>query len=188
MSELVTIRHATLADAKRILEIYTPYILNTAITFEYKVPALEEFTVRMQNTLARYPYLVALINEQIVGYAYASSFKSRAAYDWSVETSIYVDKQYKGIGIGTKLYLALESLLKKQNICNLCACIAYPNPESISFHESFGYTTCAHFHKSGYKQNTWYDMIWMEKTLCEHTEHPPEFIPFPKLTDISIKQ
>lgn len=186
MSETITIRLATLADAPRILEIYTPYILNTAITFEYNVPSLEEFTTRMQNTLARYPYLVALMDGQVIGYAYASPFKSRAAYDWSVETSIYVDNQYKGKSIGTRLYLALESLLKKQNICNLCACIAYPNPESISFHEAFGYITCAHFHKSGYKQGVWYDMIWMEKTLCEHAEQPPEFIPFPELTDISI--
>ena len=183
MSENITIRSATISDAERILEIYTPYILHTAITFEYSVPSLVEFTARMQNILGRYPYLVALMDGQIIGYAYASPFKSRAAYDWSVETSIYIDQFHKGNGIGSKLYLALESLLKRQNICNLCACIAYPNPESIAFHKVFGYETCAHFHKSGYKQGIWYDMIWMEKTLCEHSNEPAEFIPISELTD-----
>lgn len=184
MSETITIRTAKLSDAGQLLKIYAPYVLDTAVTFEYHVPSLEEFTQRMQNTLTQYPYLVALINGQIIGYSYADSFKSRAAYHWSVETSIYVDMHCRGKGVGTKLYLALESLLKKQNICNLCACIAFPNPDSIAFHEVFGYKLCAHFHKSGYKNGIWHDMVWMEKTLCEHTEHPPDFIPFPQLPDV----
>lgn len=178
---MLTIRYATTKDAKDLLEIYAPYVTNTAITFEYIIPSLEEFTDRMDGILKKYPYLVAILDGEICGYAYASPFKVRAAYAWSVETSIYVKEGCHGKGIGKALYEALEKDLRRQNVCNLCACIAYPNPESIAFHTYFGYETVAHFHKSGYKSGRWYDMIWMEKTLCEHEEPPKPFIPFPEL-------
>ena len=75
----------------------------------------------------------------------------------------------------------LEEYLTAQHVCNVCACITYPNPPSIAFHEKHGYKTVAHFHASGYKQDAWHDMIWMEKTLCPHTIPPRPFIPFPEL-------
>jgi GNAT superfamily N-acetyltransferase len=115
------------------------------------------------------------------GYAYASAFKSRAAYDWSVETSIYVSRDLRSSGVGSLLYEKLEEYLTAQHVCNVCACITYPNPPSIAFHEKHGYKTVAHFHASGYKQDAWHDMIWMEKTLCPHTIPPRPFIPFPEL-------
>lgn len=174
----IFIRPATPADSRRLLEIYAPYVLHTAITFEYEVPSVAEFQNRITHTLEHYPYLVAVIGDTIVGYAYASAFKSRAAYDWSVETSIYIDEAFHQKGIGTALYARLEDLLKKQNVCNVCACIAYPNPGSVSFHEALGYTTVAHFHSSGYKFDTWYDMIWMEKQIHEHSVPPQPFIPY----------
>lgn len=183
MDNTLHIRIATLADAPKLLEIYTPYVEQTAITFEYSVPTLEEFTTRIQNTLQKYPYLVAEEDGELLGYTYASAFKTRAAYAWSVETSIYIKQGAHRHGIGEALYTALEELLTGQHVCNLCACIAYPNPESIAFHEHFGYRTIAHFHKSGYKNNAWYDMIWMEKELCPHAIPPLPFIPFPQLTD-----
>lgn len=179
------IRIATLKDAPELLEIYAPYVEHTAITFEYSVPTLEDFTTRVGNTLQKYPYLVAEENGSILGYAYASAFKTRAAYAWSVETSIYVKRGSHRCGIGQALYLSLEDILARQHVCNLCACIAYPNPKSIAFHERFGYRTIAHFHKSGFKKDTWYDMIWMEKELCPHTIPPLPFIPFPQLTEES---
>lgn len=168
-------------DAKRLLEIYTPYIINTAITFEYTVPSVAEFEQRIINTLSKYPYLVAKINDKIVGYAYTSAFKNRAAYDWAVETSIYVDQQYRRFGIGKVLYDKLEDISKKQNILNMNACIAVPDEGSVSFHEKRGYVKVAHFHQCGYKFNQWYDMIWMEKMLDKHVINPPDFIPFSKL-------
>ena len=79
------------------------------------------------------------------------------------------------------LYEKLEEYLTAQHVCNVCACITYPNPPSIAFHEKHGYKTVAHFHASGYKQDAWHDMIWMEKTLCPHTIPPRPFIPFPEL-------
>lgn len=177
MESRITIRPVTIADADRLLEIYAPYVQKTAITFEYEVPTLQEFQNRITNITLRYPYLAALKDGEIKGYAYASAFKGRAAYDWSVETSIYIDVNYHGQGIGSYLYERLEDILKKQNICNLCACIAYPNPESIIFHEHMGYREVAHFHKSGYKFNTWYDMIWMEKFINDHIPDQKPFIP-----------
>lgn len=179
------IRLATLKDAPALQKIYAPYVEQTPITFEYEVPTEEEFANRMANILPNYPYLLAEEKGEILGYAYASAFKARAAYAWSVETSIYVKTGVHKQGVGTALYRELERLLAKQNICNLCACIAYPNPPSIAFHERFGYKTIAHFTRSGYKQNAWHDMIWMEKELCPHAIPPLPFIPFSQLTERS---
>lgn len=121
------VRLATPQDAEELLEIYRYYVEHTAITFEYETPSITEFRQRIKQTLKRYPYLEAVDGHgKIVGYAYASSFKNRAAYDWSVETTIYVDKDVKRQGIGKKLYEALEEILRKQHVINLDACITDP--------------------------------------------------------------
>lgn len=183
---MMNIRVAAPEDASELVKIYAPYVTDTAVTFEYEVPGTEEFTGRVRDTLKRYPYLVVEEAGSILGYAYASPFKGRAAYAWSVETSIYLRHDVKGRGIGTALYRELERLLRRQNVCNLCACITYPNPESIGFHEKLGYKTVAHFSSAGFKLETWHDIVWMEKELCRHSIPPMPFLPFPelwKLTD-----
>ncbi len=177
----MNIRTATPEDAIRLLDIYAPYVEHTFVTFEYVIPPLKEFERRIRHTLEKYPYLVAEENGNLLGYTYASTFKDRAAYDWSAETSIYVREGLAGRGIGTALYNALEKELLRQHVCNLCACIAYPNPASIAFHERFGYKTAAHFSSSGFKDGRWLDMIWMEKELCPHRVPPLPFVPFPLL-------
>ncbi|WP_063602178.1 GNAT family N-acetyltransferase [Clostridium coskatii] len=184
----VTMRMATKADAKEILDIYEPYVRNSAISFEYDVPSIEEFTERINNILKKYPYIVAVDNNQIIGYAYVSSFKERVAYDWAVETTIYLSQDCRGKGVGKKLYLALEKILKRQNIINLNACIAYTTTDnayltnaSMYFHEHLGYRKVAHFTKCGYKFGNWYDMIWMEKIIGEHSENPKPVIPISDL-------
>lgn len=182
----MNIRIAAPADAPQLLHIYAPYVEKTSVTFEYEVPSVEDFTERVRRTLGKYPYLAAEEDSTVLGYAYASAFKARAAYNWSVETSIYIREDMGHNGIGTALYKALEKVLTLQNVCNLCACIAYPNPASVSFHERFGYKTVAHFHASGFKQNAWSDMIWMEKELCPHTIPPHPFIPFPDLPPFTL--
>lgn len=182
----LSIRTAAVKDAPQLLAIYAPYVLSTPITFEIEVPSLEDFQERIRTTLEKYPYLVAVQGEMIVGYAYASAFKSRAAYNWSVETSIYIAQECQGQGIGHQLYTQLESCLKRQHIRNVCACITYPNPLSISFHEAFGYKTVAHFHQSGYKFGTWHDMIWMEKFINDHVDQPSEYIPFSQLSESNL--
>lgn len=172
MQNNLIIREAAVQDAAKLLAIYKPYVKETAITFEYDVPSVEEFTHRMETIQTRYPYVVAELDGQILGYAYASVFKDRAAYDWSVETSIYLSKDSRGMGIGRALYEELERRLKKQGIRNLYACIAYPEVEdeyltadSVHFHQHLGYEIVGEFHKCGYKFERWYNMVWMEKFL-----------------------
>lgn len=185
MSQPVVIRPAAPQDAPALLEIYAPYVQNTAISFEYTLPSVEEFAGRIRDTLTRYPYLVALRGGSVVGYAYASAFKSRAAYDWAVETTVYVSEACRGGGIGRALYEKLEEVLRCQHILNLNACIAWPAREdphlttdSQRFHARLGYEQAAHFHRCGFKFDTWYDMIWMEKLLGDHPADPAPVRPF----------
>ena len=128
----IKIRTATPEDAEALAAIYAPYVENTSITFEYTVPSVKEFAERIRHTLARYPYLVAEKSGIPIGYAYASAFKGRAAYNWSVETSIYISQDVRSSGVGSLLYQKLEEYLTAQHICNVCACITYPNPPSIA--------------------------------------------------------
>ena len=188
MNTNILIRMAEESDAEEILEIYAPYVTDTAITFEYDIPSLAEFSRRIRNTLQMYPYIVALEESRIVGYAYASAFKERPAYNWAVETTVYLKQNCRGKGLGKKLYLALEDILKRQNIINLNACIAYTPGEnahldntSMAFHEHLGYSKAAHFTKCGYKFGTWYDMIWMEKILGKHPDVPGPVIPITEI-------
>jgi phosphinothricin acetyltransferase len=181
----ILIRTAQVSDAEKLLEIYRPYVERTAISFEYEVPSVEEFARRIQTTLQMYPYLVAECDGEILGYAYASSFKGRRAYDWSVETTIYIKYGCTKQGIGKKLYQALEDELRRQHILNANACIAYIEQEdeyltnnSMQFHAHMGYRLVGTFTKSGYKFGRWYDMIWMEKMLGEHPDTPQEIVPF----------
>ena len=171
----LTIRSAKEDDAERLLEIYAYYVANTAVSFEYDVPSPEEFRSRVRNTLKKYPYLVLEEDGVIQGYAYAGAFKSRAAYDYSCEVSIYVDRNARGRGYGRKLYEALEEKLKAQGILNMYACVASPVVEdeyltrnSELFHQHLGFSKAGEFHKCGYKFNRWYNSVWMEKIIGEH--------------------
>ena len=161
------IRKATLKDTQKILAIYAHYVENTAITFEYIVPSIDEFRERIRKTLLKYPYLVLESGEEILGYAYAGAFVGRAAYDWSAEV--------------TKMHTrnSLTKALQEMGILNLYACIGYPNEEdeyltrnSAQFHKHLGYRQVGIFSNCGFKFGRWYSMIWMEKMIGEHTENP----------------
>ena len=177
----IRIRPAKPEDAEKLLAIYAPYVEQTAITFEYEVPTVEEFRERIHNTLKKYPYLVAEQTGEPVGYAYVGPFHDRPAYDWAVETSIYVDQNKKRMGIGKKLHEALEEELRNRGFLNMNACIAYPNPQSIAFHEKMGYRAVGKFTDCAYKLEQWLGMIWMEKMLGAHENPPKEFIPYPEI-------
>lgn len=186
--EPIAIRAAAPDDAGELLEIYAPYVTKTAITFEYEIPALEEFRGRIADTLKKYPYLVAEHEGRLIGYAYTHPFVGRAAYDRAVETSIYVREDQRKTGVGKKLYSALEAVSKAQNILNMNACIGYPETEdpyltknSVQFHAHMGYRMVGEFYKCGYKFGTWYNMVWMEKIIGLHTPDPAPVIPFPDL-------
>ena len=177
------VRQAEIADAEDILDIYRPYVEKTAITFEYTPPSIDEMENRIKERKGKYPFLVLENDERILGYAYLSPFKERDAYNWSAETSIYLRLNQRGRGLGTILLEALEKEAGKMNLLSLDACIAVPREESRyltdqsrRFHEKRGYKTVAHFPFSGYKFGTWFDMIWMEKEIGEHTTTPKKVI------------
>ena len=183
----IQIRSAAPADAPALLAIYAPYVAHTAITFEYDVPAEAEFARRIAETLKRYPYLVAEEDGVPVGYAYAGKFHDRAAYDWSVETSIYVEQHRKRQGIGRQLHDALEQELQRRHFLNMNACVACPmtdndpylTKDSIRFHEKLGYRLVGEFRQCGYKFGRWYHMVWLGKHIGSH-----EGTPLPVLWDI----
>ena len=182
----ITLHIAVPEDAAALLKIYAPYVRHTAITFEYDVPSEAAFSARIRSISERYPYLIARRGGAAAGYAYASPFKERAAYDWAVETTVYAAESARGAGIGRRLYDALEQCLAAQGVLNLNACIAYPPEEdayltrdSAAFHERMGYTQAGMFHQCGYKFGRWYDMIWMEKHIGVHTAPAPAVLPFP---------
>ena len=184
----IHIRIAEPEDAVALLAVYAPYVEETAITFEYSVPSVGEFQERIRNTLQQYPYLVAEDEKGILGYAYAGRFQSRAAYDWAVETSIYIRKDQKGRGLGRRLYHALEEGLKEQGILNVNACIActatkdaHLTNDSIYFHEHMGYRLVGTFYQCGYKFQHWYDMVWMERMIGEHKEKQEPIRLFPEI-------
>lgn len=166
-------------DAGELLKIYAPYVENTAISFEYEVPSLEEFESRISTISTKYPYLKAVRDNEILGYAYAGPFKTRRAYDWSVETTVYVRGDQREKGIGSLLYNKLEEELKKMGILNMNACIASPIEESIyltddsiKFHTKMGFQMVGKFHNSGCKFGKWFDMVWMEKMIGKHVVNP----------------
>lgn len=167
------IRLATEADSAQILEIYKPFIMDTVITFEYDVPSLVDFTKRINNIQKKYPWLVCEIDGNIVGYAYASPFHERAAYDWSVDFSIYINPKYHGKRIGKALYFALVEVLKLQGYCNAYALVTLPNVKSEGIHESFGFKSVGVCKKVGYKFGEWRDVKWFELELQKHSKVPP---------------
>lgn len=184
------IRVATVDDAKEIAAIYAPYVQQTAITFEYEVPTVEEFRRRIDNTLKKYPYLVAEQDGEIVGYAYASQFHPRAACQWDVETTVYIHTGQKRSGIGKALYAELEKILKMQHFLNMNASIAcaeaadeHLTKDSIYFHEKMGYKKVGAFHNCGFKFGHWYHLMWMEKHIGEHTENPIPIRLFPEIEE-----
>lgn len=165
-------------DAEELLSIYAPYVRDTAISFEYDVPSLCDFQERIRNISSILPYIKAVEEGKILGYAYADKFKNRKAYNWSVEVTVYVRKDFRRAGVGKMLYHALEDSLKHIGVLNMNACIAVPKGEdehlsndSYYFHEKMGFHLVGTFHNSGYKFNTWYDMIWMEKIIGEHQKN-----------------
>lgn len=187
---MIEVRDATLDDAESILKIYDYYVKNTAITFEYDTPSLAEFQSRMKEIMKRYPYLVILQNGEIKGYAYARKFVGRAAYDWSCELTVYLDRNAQKCGLGKTIYNALQDRLKDMGIINLYACIAYPTQSdeylttnSADFHGHLGFETVGKFHKCGYKFGRWYDMIWMEKIIGKHNAAQPPIKSYKKPND-----
>lgn len=187
---MIRLRIAEERDAEALLSIYSYYVDNTAITFEWSVPTVQEFGDRIRSTKTFFPYLVAYDDEtsEAVGYAYASHFNHRKAYEWCAEVSIYVDKDHRKNGVGKLLYAKLEEILQLQGIIRLYACVAYSDiplkeldSNSLEFHKRMGYRLVGTFQSCGYKFGRWFDMVWMEKTISECRNNIESVVPFPEL-------
>jgi len=159
------LRPACAEDAAAICRIYAPYVENTPVTFEEVVPAEAEMADRIRKIGSQLPFLVCENEERVVGYTYAADHRSRAAYRWTKEASVYVDPQFRNRRIGQALYTALATLLAAQGVTMLLAGITLPNPESVGFHENFGFLKIAEYHAVGYKLEKWHNVGWWELNL-----------------------
>jgi phosphinothricin acetyltransferase len=166
------IRMATLDDAPAIVAIYEPYILNTAITFEYDPVPVEVYRKRMETVLQQFPWLVCEEEGVIVGYAYCSRFKERAAFDWDCECSVYIDEKAHRRGIATELYRKLFELITQQGYYNIYALITYSHNSSVELHKKFGFTEVGVYQKTGYKMGQWWDLLVLEKRIHSFEETP----------------
>ena len=179
------IRTVTLDDAPALRDIYAYYVENTAVTFEYEPPAVDEMRARISSALPKYPYLCVTDGSEILGFAFAHAFRERPAYDYSVETTIYIRHDCRRSGLGRAIYSALEEELRRMGVTNMYACIGiaevedeYLTDASPRFHESMGFRTIGTFRNCGYKFGRWYTMIWMEKIIGGYPPFPPAVKPF----------
>jgi phosphinothricin acetyltransferase len=160
------IRPATANDSDAIARIYNHYVLNTAITFEEHAVSPQQMAERIGEVVsASLPWLVAEQAGQVVGFAYATKWKVRSAYRFSVESTIYLEQGVTGQRLGNQLYEALFSLLKERGVHVVIGGIALPNPASIAIHEKFGLKKVAHFEEVGFKFNQWLDVGYWQVTL-----------------------
>jgi phosphinothricin acetyltransferase len=175
------IRLATPDDAAAVLAIYAPIVRDTATSFELEPPDVDEMGRRIDETLKRFPWLVYENEQGVGGYAYAGTFRSRPAYQWTVEVSVYVREDVRGQGIGRALYESLFDRLRTQGYRNAVAGIALPNPASIRLHERLGFRKVGVFHRVGYKFGAWHDVSWWELPLNSSPDRPTA--PLPRSAD-----
>lgn len=159
------IRPANIKDASAIARIYNHYILNTVVTFEEEAVTDEEIGNRIQDITAKYPWLVCEIENKVVAYAYASAWKSRCAYRYAVESSVYVEKNYVGKGIGREIYAVLIRQISSLGMRTVIGGATLPNKGSVNLHEQMGFKKVAHFEKVGFKFNQWLDVGYWELVL-----------------------
>lgn len=170
-------------DAPALHAIFSHYIKEGTVSFECSVPSVSDFQNKIIRIKSLYPFLVAVALDAPVGYCYASRFRGPAAYDWAVETTIYIDPAWHGNGLGRRLYDRMESILRLQHVVMLYACISADHSQSVGFHAHLGFREIACFHRAGFKMGKWLDIIWMEKQLSLSPTEPVPFIPYVSLAD-----
>jgi L-amino acid N-acyltransferase YncA len=166
------IRLAQESDAEAIQRIYAPFVLHTAVSFETEPPSVDEMRSRILKILARLPWLVCERNEKVIGYAYASPHRERAAYGWSVDVTVYVHEDYRRYGVGKALYASLFQVLRLQGFYNAYAGVTLPNPGSVGLHEAMGFTPVGVYRTVGYKLGRWHDVGWWQLALRDHSTAP----------------
>lgn len=154
-----------LADAPVCAAIYAPYVTGTTITFEEVVPDAQVFTLRIEAAQREHLWLVGEVDGMIVGYAYAGTYRPRAAYRWSCETSIYLDRDRRGAGLGMVLYQGLLEGLARKGFHRAVAGATMPNEASERLHTALGFEPIGVFRRVGYKGDRWCDVAWMQRDL-----------------------
>lgn len=173
------LRLAREADAESLLAIYAPLVRETPISFELEPPEVEEYRGRITTVLERTPWLVCQEEAAILGYAYASKFRPRPAYQWTVETTVYVHSKHHKRGVGRALYETLFDCLRLQGYRTALAVIALPNLASVALHEKVGFRPVGVFHDVGYKLERWHDVGFWELSLRDLAASPPAPRPLP---------
>jgi L-amino acid N-acyltransferase YncA len=169
-----TIRLATPADASQIREIYAPFCESTPVSFETEPPSVEEMERRISTTLTLHPWLVCDDARHVLGYAYASKHRERAAYRWSVDVSVYVREGRRGAGLGRALYTTLFAILRLQGFIRALAGITLPNAGSVGLHTSMGFEPVGVYRAIGFKCGQWHDVAWWQLALQSHEGEPAE--------------
>jgi phosphinothricin acetyltransferase len=167
------IRLATDADAAAVQAIYAPYVRETAISFETEPPTVDEIRRRIATVLEWAPWLVCGRDGAVVGYAYAGRFHARAAYQWTVEVTVYVDRAHRRAGVGRALYEALLEALRFQGFRTAVGIIAVPNPASVGLHERLGFRRDGLLAAVGHKHGRWHDVGWWTLVLQPLPDPPP---------------
>ncbi|HEY9467082.1 MAG TPA: arsinothricin resistance N-acetyltransferase ArsN1 family B [Vicinamibacterales bacterium] len=168
----VQIRLATHDDGAAVAEIYRPVVAATAFSFETILPDGNEMTRRIAETLRSYPWLVCDVDGQVAGYAYATRHRVRGAYQWSVDTSVYIAEDHRRRHIGRGLYTSLFAILAAQGYFNAFAGIALPNPASVALHQAMGFEPIGVYRRVGYKLDRWHDVGWWQLILRQHEGSP----------------
>ena len=166
------IRLARPEDAPAIQAIYAPVVISTPTSFELTPPTVEEMRERIEQKLLTHPWVVYEAQGRVVGSAYASAYRARAAYQWSVEVSVYLHERWRGQGIGRALYTSLFALLRLQGFYSVYAGITLPNPASVALHERMGMRPVGVYHQVGYKLGAWHDVGWWQGVLQPHVQEP----------------
>lgn len=179
------IRFATVEDASQIQSIYSPIVAETAVSFELEPPGVEEMRQRIETTLLTLPWLVCEW-DGVIGYAYAGLFRSRPAYQWSVEVTVYIHPARRGQGVARTLYTSLFECLRLQGYRTALAVIALPNPASVALHERLGFRSIGVFHDVGYKLGRWHDVGWCELGLQSLPDPPPRPRPLPEVVNTTV--
>jgi phosphinothricin acetyltransferase len=162
-----TLRHADPArDAAACAAIYAPYVTSTAASFEDEPPSAEELAARIERTARAHPWLVLEDAARVVGYAYATQHRTRAAYRWAVDVAVYVDPAHQRRGAARLLYGALLDLLRAQGVRIACAGITLPNDASVGLHRAVGFELVGTFRAIGWKAGAWRDVSWWQLRLA----------------------
>ncbi len=168
------VRDATEADAEACAAIYSPYVTKTAVSFEVEPPTAEQMALRISRAQQRHAWLVLEVDGRVAGYAYGQAFAERAAYRWSCQVSIYLEPERQRAGGGRLVYEKLLAQLAHRGYRRALAGMTLPNDASVGFHRALGFEPVGVYRRVGWKNGSWHDVAWVQKTILEGDDPPAE--------------